>query len=182
MSIMSLWLPILVSAILVFITSAIVWTALPWHKSDFSRTGDEDSVRAALRGLAPGFYLLPYVMDREEIKKPEVQQKWQEGPNAYVTVIPNGMQKMGPKLAMSFAYYVLVGVICAYMVSRTLSADSEYLTVFRVSGTVAFVAYGIAYIQDSIWFGRPWSITGKYLFDAFLFSLVTGGVFGWLAV
>ena len=182
MTIVSLWLPILVSAALVFVASALVWTALPWHKSDFLKTANEESVRAALRGLAPGFYLLPYVMDRDALKNPEVQQKWQEGPNAYITVIPNGMQKMGAKLIASFVYYIVVGIICAYVVSRTIGPGGDYLSVFRIAGTVAFIAYGIAYIQDSIWFGRPWAITGKNLFDALIYSLLTGGAFGWLAV
>ena len=182
MTILSLWLPILVSAVLVFIASAAVWTALPWHKTDFAKTEKEDSVREALRGQPPGYYMLPYVMDREAIKQPEFQQKWTDGPNAYITVIPNGMPNMGPKLVQSFVYYLGVGVICAYLVSRTMAADSDYLSVFRIAGTVSFIAYGIAYIQDSIWFGGPWAITGKNLVDALIYGLITGGVFGWLAV
>ena len=50
-----------------------------------------------------------------------------------------------------------------------------------IAGAVAFVAYGIAYIQDSIWFGRPWPITARYIFDALIYGLLTGGTFGWLA-
>ena len=88
---------------------------------------------------------------------------------------------MGSKLAMSFVQNLVVGVICAYMVSRTLAAGSEYLAVFRVAGTTAFIAYGMAYLQESNWFGRPWSTTVKNLFDALLYGLLTGGVFGWLA-
>ena len=181
MSIAALWLPILVSAALVFVVSAIVWMVMPWHKSDFNECGDEEAVRSALRGLSPGYYLLPYVMDQKEFKKPDVQQKFIEGPLAYITVIPNGLPSMGPKLVMSFLYYVVVGVICAYFVSRTATPDASYLATFRIAGTVAFVAYGIAYFQESIWFGRPWSVTGKSLLDALIYGLVTGGTFGWLA-
>ena len=82
---------------------------------------------------------------------------------------------------MSFLYNVFVGILCAYFVSRTVAPDASYLAVFRVAGTTAFIAYGIAYIQDSIWFGRPWSLTAKTTFDSLLYALATGGAFGWLA-
>ena len=181
MSIAALWLPILVSAVLVFVVSAIVWMVMPWHKSDFNECRDEEGVRAALRGLTPGYYLLPYVVDQGEFKKPEVQQKFIDGPLAYITVIPNGLPSMGPKLVMSFLYYLFVGVICAYFVSRTATPEANYLSIFRIAGSVAFVSYGIAYFQDSIWFGRPWSVTAKNVLDALIYGLVTGGAFGWLA-
>jgi hypothetical protein len=88
---------------------------------------------------------------------------------------------MGGKLTLMFAYNLLVAVLCAYMLTRTVLPGADYLTVFRVSGTVAFIAYGVAYIQESIWFGRPWTFTATTFLDAFIYSLLTGGVFGWLA-
>ena len=59
--------------------------------------------------------------------------------------------------------------------------DADYLALFRIAGATSFTAYGIAYLQDSIWFGRPWSITAKNLFDALIYGMLTGGAFGWLA-
>lgn len=64
--------------------------------------------------------------------------------------------------------------------SRTLAPDADYLAVFRVAGTVAFVANSMALVPESIWFGRPWSITAKNFVDALIYALLTGGVFGWL--
>ena len=180
MTIMSLWLPIIVSAVIVFIGSALVWMVLPWHKTDFRRTRDEEAVRRALKGSEPGYYMLPYCTDPAELKNEEGASKYREGPLAYITVIPSGMPTMGPKLVMSFVYYLVVGAICAYLVSRTVPSG-DYLHVFRVAGTTAFIAYGVAYLQDSIWFGRPWSLTAKNLLDALLYGLLTGGAFGWLA-
>ena len=181
MSIIGLWLPILVSAAIVFVASAAVWMVLPWHKSDFSRTGDEAAVRGALKGSAPGVYMLPFCTDPKEMQKSDVKQKYIDGPLGYITIVPNGVPQMGTKLILSFVYYIVVGGICAYVVSRTLAPAASYLAVFRISGTVAFIAYGIAYVQDSIWFGRPWSLTAKGLVDALIYALLTGGVFGWLA-
>ena len=33
----ALWLPILLSAVLVFVASSLIHMASPWHKSDFRR-------------------------------------------------------------------------------------------------------------------------------------------------
>lgn len=181
MSITALWLPILVSAALVFVVSAIIWMVMPWHKSDFMNTRDEDGVRAALRGNEPGYYMLPYVIDRNEFKRPEVAEKYREGPLAFITVIPNGLPAMGPRLVMSFLYYVVVGTFCAYFVSRSAGPDSSYISTFGIAATAAYVAYGAAYFQESIWFGRPWTLTAKNLLDALIYGLITGGTFGWLA-
>jgi hypothetical protein len=126
-------------------------------------------------------YNVPFCADQKEMSTPEMKQKMQEGPVAFITIMPNGLA-MGGKLVAALSYDIFVGIICAYFVSRTLTADATYLQVFRIAGAVAFTAYGIAYIQDAIWFGRPISATAKNLLDALLYGLVTGGAFGWLAV
>ena len=180
MSIIDLWLPILVSAVVTFIVSAVIWMGFKWHNSDYRRAADEEAVRGALKGAEPGFYVLPYCLDPAEFKDPEVQQKFKDGPLGYITIVPSGLPKMGSKLISMFAFFLLVGVLCAYFVTRTVGADADYLAVFRVAGTVAFVANGIAHIPDSIWFGKPWSVTLKNLLDALIYGLLTGGVFGWL--
>jgi hypothetical protein len=126
-------------------------------------------------------YIVPYAIDGGQMKDPEVQKKYLDGPQAYITVVPSGMPAMGGKLLGSLVYYLFVGVLCAYILSRTTAPDAAYLTVFRITGTVAWIAYGIAYLQDSIWFGRPWPLTIKNLVDALIYGSLTGGVFGWLA-
>jgi hypothetical protein len=181
MSIMDLWMPILVASVLAWIVSALVWMVFGWHKNDYAKTGNEEAARAALRGLSPGLYSIPHAMDQKEMAKPELQKKMQEGPVAMLAIMPSALPKMGVLLGSSFIFNVLVSVFCAYMVSRTVAADASYLQVFRVAGTTAFAAYGLAYIQESIWFGRPYSVTAKNLLDALLYGLVTGGAFGWLS-
>lgn len=180
MGILELWLPILVSAIVVFMMSALVWTVLPWHKTDFSPVDDEEAVRQSLGGTAPGYYMVPFCKSQGDFKNEAVAKKFEDGPIAYITVVPNGMPNMGMYMVKSFFYNLFVGVLCAYFVTRTIAAGAPYLEVFRIAGTAAFLAYGVAFIQESIWFGRPWSLTIKNLIDAFLYALLTGGVFGWL--
>ena len=57
---------------------------------------------------------------------------------------------------------------------------AKYLSVFRVVGTAAMMAYAIGGLPESIWKGTKWSITMKFVFDGILYGLVTAGTFGWL--
>jgi hypothetical protein len=181
-TIMGLILPIIVSAVFVWIASALLWTVLPNHKKDFSPLPDEDAARNALKpqDLIPGQYYLPFVTDIKKMKEPETVKKFEEGPVAYLTVLSKGIPSMAKNMIMALIYYIIIGIFVAYLASRFLTVTSEYLTVFRLTGTVAFLAYGMAYIQDSIWFGKPWSSTLKQLFDALIYALLTAGTFGWL--
>ena len=73
MTIFSLWLPIIVSAVVSFIAGAVIWMAMPWHKSDWRKTGDEEAVRGALRNTPPGMYTLPNCPDNASFNNPEMQ-------------------------------------------------------------------------------------------------------------
>ncbi len=149
-SLAQLWLPILLSAVFVFLASSVIHMAFTYHNKEYHGLGNEDEVRAVLRkaNAAPGLYFIPYCADMKQMDTPEMKQKWAEGPNVMLTVSPAGVPNMGPP-------------------------------VFRVVGCVAFLAYGFAYIPTSIWFKRPWSATGKDLLDALIYGLLTAGTFGW---
>lgn len=181
-SLLSLWLPILVGAILVFIVSSLIHTVLTYHQNDYQKVPNEDQVAAALRPLAipPGEYVLPKPASSKEMKTPEFQEKLNRGPVAFMTVFPNGPFAMGKQLAQWFVYCVLIGIFAAYLASRTLQPGTEYLQVFRVTGTVAFAGYGLALLQGAIWYGRNWTATLKSVLDALVYALVTAGAFGWL--
>jgi ABC-type antimicrobial peptide transport system permease subunit len=181
-TIMTLWLAIIVSALFVWIASALLWTVLPNHKKDYKGLPDEEAARNALKpqDLKPGQYVVPFVTEMKQMKDKDVVKKFEEGPVAYMTVVPKGIPSMGKNMVFSLIYYIIVGIFVAYLASRFLSADTEYLTVFRLTGTVAFVAYGMGIIPDAIWFGRPWSAVFKNLFDSLIYSLLTAGTFGWL--
>lgn len=87
---------------------------------------------------------------------------------------------MGGSLAQWFGYCIVVGVFAGYVASRALAPGAHYLEVFRFVGTVAFVGYGLALMQNSIWYKRNWGATLKSMFDALVYGLVTAGTFGWL--
>lgn len=175
-----LWLPILLSGVAVFILSAISHAALPFHHKEWGRLSNEDAaldvIRAGISG--PGLYSAPSAAGGNP-NAPEVQAKMAKGPIAFITVLPPGMPSMGKMMGLSVVYNVIVSVFVAYIASHTIAAGAEYLTVFRVTGTVAFMAYALASVPDSIWFGRPWSSYVLQLIDALVYALVVGGIFGW---
>ncbi len=67
-----------------------------------------------------------------------------------------------------------------YVGYATIPPGLEYLHVFRVLGTTAFLAYSAAVIPGAIWFGYTWSSTWKSVIDGLVYGLLTGGVFGGL--
>ena len=178
----ALWLPILLSSIAVWMASALFWMVSPHHKSDYVRFPDEEGVRRALAAqrLAPGQYSIPYSVSAKDLEDPEMVSKFEEGPVGIFTVAPSGVPAMGSKVAQSFLFYFLISTVVAYMASPTVDPGADYLAVFRVAGTVAWLAYGTAIVPDAIWFGRPWSGIVKGLLDALAYALLTAGFFGWL--
>jgi hypothetical protein len=178
----SLWLPILLSAVGVFIVSSIVHMFLPYHRTDYGKLPTEDAVLDALRSHAipPGDYAFPHAAGMEEMKSPEYTEKMKRGPAGILTLWPAGEMNMGKKLGAWFAYTVVVGIFTAYMAGVTLEPGAEYLRVFRVTGTAAFMAYALGQWADTIWFGKSVNTTLKNTFDGLVYGLVTAGCFGWL--
>lgn len=178
----SLWLPILLSAVLVFIASSLIHVASPWHKSDYSKLPNEDAFRSAVGplNLPEGDYMIPRPTTRGDLKSPEFLSKVEKGPNVVMTIMPNGPFSMGRNLGLWFVYIVVVEIFAAYVAGRALPAGTVYLQVFRFTGTVAFVGFTLALWQMSIWYRRALSTTVKSTVDGLIYALLTAGVMGWL--
>lgn len=178
----ALWLPILLSSVIVFVASSIIHMAPLWHKKDYPRVPNEDKVIDALRPLAipPGDYMLPRAMSQAEMRSPEFAEKMKKGPNIVFTVIPNGPWSMAKNLTQWFLYSVVVGIFAAYVTSRALPPGAEYLRVFQLAGTTAFIGYALALWQMSIWYRRGWGLTIRSTVDGLIYALLTAGTFGWL--
>ena len=178
----SLWLPILLSSVIVFVVSSVIHMALPWHKNDYPKVPNEDRLRDALRplGLPPGDYMVPRATSTDEMRTPAFAEKMKQGPNLILTVLPAGPWSMGTNLTLWFLYSVIVGVFAAYVAGRALPAGAAYLSVFRFVGVTAFVGYAVALWQMSIWYRRAWTTTIKATVDGLIYALLTAGTFGWL--
>lgn len=179
MTLLSLWLPILLSAVLVFFVSSILHMMLPIHRKDYSPLPQEDALRGDMRsrGLRPGNYAFPCPQTSAEMRDPEILKKYDEGPVGFLHVMPDGPPAMGKSLVQWFVYSLLVGVFVAYLAQHTIVAGAEYWTVFRVTGATAFLAYAMGQPQDSIWKARHWSTTFKHMFDGLVYSLMVAGSF-----
>lgn len=180
--ILELWLPILLSSVIVFVVSSIIHMASPWHKNDYPRLPNEDQLRSALRPLAipPGDYMIPRPTGREEMRSPEFAEKIRQGPNMIVTFLPNGPFSMKRNLIQWFLYALVVSILAAYVAGRALPPGSPYIAVFRFVGVTAFIGYTVALWQMSIWYRRSWSTTAKATVDGLIYALLTAGTFGWL--
>lgn len=178
----SLWLPILASAVIVFLASSVIHMGLKWHKHDYTGLPDEAGVMDALRkaGVAQTEYYFPYVSDMKEMQNPEVKKRFDTGPVGFMTVLPNGLPKMGKALGLWFVYTVIVSFLVAYVARVAVSPGSDYLHVFRVAGTIAFLAYAGSEPVATIWKGRSVGATFRAIVDGLIYGLLTGGVFGWL--
>ena len=181
-SIASLWLPILLSAVIVFIVSAVIHMVLKYHANDFMKVPKEQEVLDALRpfNLMPGNYSIPRAQSMKEMGTPEFIEKMEKGPVAMLTVLPNGKPKMGKSLVLWFIYSIVVSFFAAYIASRALTPETEYLAVFRFVGTTSFIGYALALWQSTIWYGQSASTTLKSTFDSLVYALLTAGIFGWL--
>lgn len=163
----ALWMPILVSAVFVFIALSIIHAMLGWHKGDMTMVPGEDKVMETLRGLnvQPGDYRFPYSNSVDETKTPAFAEKMKEGPVGFMSILPSGDVNMGKLLGQWFVYSLFIAVIVAYVTGR---------------GAVAFCCYVVAHWQNWIWWGKSTRFTVTNSLDGIIYALVTGATFGWL--
>lgn len=179
-SIVDLWLPILLSAVLVFAASSVIHMVLRWHAKDFKRFAAEDAVMDALRrfDLAPGDYAAPIPESMAHMTSAEFKAKQARGPLFALTILR--ADPISRNLGKWFVYSIVVAAFAAYVATIALPAGAPYMTVFRVTSTVAFAGYALAIWQSWIWYSRSLGSTIRTTIDGLLYGLLTGGAFGWL--
>lgn len=178
---LALWLPILASAVIVFLVSCFIHMALPWHKGDYPKIPNQDQVMDALRPLniAPGSYMVPRCDSAKEMKSPEFKAKMQKGP-VFIATFMDGQMAVGRSMVLWFVYLLVVSYFAAYVGAHALGLGVEAVHSRRVIGITAFLGYGGALCQDSIWYRRPWGTTVRTLVDSVIYGAVTALVFAWL--
>lgn len=178
----TLWAPILLSAVFVFVVSSLIHMVLKYHANDMKQVPDQDTVQAALRpfNIPPGDYFLPRCDSMKDMKTPEFEAKLAKGPVVVMTVLKSGSMNMGLSLFLWFLYSIVISIFSAYIAWHAVQPGGSYLSVFRFVGCSAFMGYSLALPQNSIWYGRSWCSVLKSVFDGLIFALVTAGTFGWL--
>ena len=181
-SILQLWLPLLISSVVVFLASWAVHMLPVWHKSDYPKMPNEDRVRDAIRplSLAPGEYIVPRAASSKEMCAPEFVEKLKQGPVLMLTVWPNQPFSMGKSLVWWFIYCLIVGIFCAYVAGRALMPGAAFGDILRFVGVTAFLSYVLALWQSVIWYKRSGSVTAKMTLDGLIYAVLTGVTFGLL--
>src|SRR3954462_36135 len=94
---LALWLPTLVSAVVVFILSSIIHMFVPWHKNDYAKFPDEAGGLTPLRvsNLAPGESMAPRPAGRGDMTSPEFAEKVKLGPLVILNIASGDSVSMG---------------------------------------------------------------------------------------
>ncbi|MGZ8868736.1 MAG: hypothetical protein ACXW2P_10360, partial [Thermoanaerobaculia bacterium] len=117
-SLAQLWLPILVSAVLVFVASNILWMGLKfWHYRDYKRVPDDAVFVNAAKSLPSGLYMFPW-MDWKTMT-PEQKAAAQAGPSALMIVRNPATFGFAKALVLYFLYCLLGSLLAAYVASVT---------------------------------------------------------------
>src|SRR6266446_5589823 len=175
----ALWLPILVSAVAVFVVSSIIHMTPLWHKTDFPRYASEDRVLDALRpiGIPPGDYLMPRPANPAEMRSVEFMEKMKRGPAVLLTVMPPWSGSMVANLSQWLVYCLVVSAFAAYIAGSALPGGATFTQLCRFAGIAALLEYSLALWQMLIWYRRACTMTLKVTFDGLIFALVTCAVF-----
>jgi hypothetical protein len=177
------WKPILLSAVLVHVASAIVWMVLPIHKNDFKNPGEkEKSILEFVRtlGLPAGMYWVPYCAHGADRKNPEMIEKLKNGPYASLIIMPK-QPNMGVSMGMWVFNLLAISFAVAYIAgSAGMAPGASYMHAFKVCGLIALLAHAGNALTLSIWMGMPWTQLPGRIIDAVLYASLTAGTFAWL--
>jgi hypothetical protein len=177
-----LWLPIVLSAVGVFIASSLLHMVLRfWHGQDGKGFSNEDEVGAAIRkgSAGAGMYMIPFCKP-ETMKDPAMQEKFKLGPIGVVFLRQPGLMNMGSFLGQWFVFCLVVSFLCALLAVHVMAPGADHRHVFHVIALAAFLGYGMGSVPNAIWWGHPWVSTIKHLVDGLIYAIVTGLAFCWL--
>lgn len=178
-----LWLPILLSAGVIWVMSIIFGMALPHHKQDWIGLGDEDGFMEDLRrrGIKPGNYLFPDFRSSEQLRSEKVERALKEGPVGHLSVWKTPVT-MGDKMVGTLVVHLVVCILIAYLTRIALPAASPpppFAKVFQIAGTAGVLAYSFSFIPNALWFGAYKRTIVASIFDGVLYGVVIGAIFAW---
>jgi len=179
---MSLLLPIIFAAIAVFLLSAVLHMALPWHKRDYTAVPNEEAALAALGSLAipPGDYNVPGPIRPDGSRNPDFMPRLKSGPLYLMTVTKPNAFNMGNTLGVWFCVTVLVAAIAACAAGSIVAPGGDGHDIFHIAGGATFLAYSFGEWPLAIWYHRKWSTVLRNTVDALLYGAATGLIFVWM--
>ncbi len=177
--VVQLWLPIVLTAVFVFIASSLIHMVFKWHNSDYGKLINEDDVGAAIRAgnPKPGQYVFPHCLDMKEMQSDAMMKKYNDGPIGLLTIRPNGRPSMGPALLMWFLFTLSIAAVAALITVQGLGLQTNSHSAGHMVGLISLLAYAGGSIQQGIWMGRPWGSVAKDLLDGFIYALISALTF-----
>jgi hypothetical protein len=178
MHLFDLWLPILVSAVAVFVAAAVICVATPFHRRDFLAHERSDEVAEWIRRNRPerGRYTVGWSVPRKGERPADPPP---DGPRSLL-LVDYGPMPFGKSLGAWLLHLGVVATLVGYLASLALGPGARGLDVFRVTSVAALLAHGGGALPRAIWDGVPWRLVPAALFDAVVHAAVTGAVFVWL--
>jgi hypothetical protein len=149
----ALWMPIVLSAVVLFFASFVAWTVLPHHESDFRKAPNEEKLMATVRelNLPPGSYMFPWC-SHQEMKNPAMQERYKQGPRGKLVVWD--MPNMGRNLLLTFLYFLIVATFTAYIGYTAMGSGVDFMRVFRIIGSIGVLVYASSGQLNAVWFPR----------------------------
>jgi hypothetical protein len=177
-----LWLPILATAVLVFVASSLIHMVFKWHNSDYQRLSNEDEVMAAIRAgsAGKGQYVFPYCIDMKKMQDEAMQQKYRQGPVGFLTLVPSGAPKMGGHLIKWFLMNLVIAAVAAAIALQIYGLHADSHSTGHLIGLISLLTYAGGSVQAGIWMGKPWGAVAKDLLDALIYGTVSALTFMWL--
>lgn len=174
---LSLWLPILVTTVVLFFASFLAWVVLPHHKPDIKSWPDEGALLRFVRdsGVSPGEYMFPLI-DQKDLKEEWAVRRYEEGPWGMVNIWP-AKPNMGANMIKTVLFFLAVTILVAYVGLAALPAGAAFGEVFRIVGVTAILAHTTGGICREIWFTRPLRAKLMDALDGIVFGLLTGVIF-----
>jgi hypothetical protein len=171
---LSLWLPIVLSAVALFFASFLSWMVLQLHKQDWKKLEHEDEFLAAAGkcNLTEGSYMFPGCKSQADMQSDEYKRKYEAGPRGVMTILPK--VNMGQNLGLTFAYFLVVSALLGYLATIAIKPGADFLHVFRFVSTAGLLTFLAAMVQHAIWF-RP-RIVG-HVIESVAYAAITAAIF-----
>ena len=176
----TLWLPLVVSAVVVFVVSAATHMLVPYRVREWSAAPDQAALQRAFAQSTPGLYVFPAPATPSERGQPEWLAAWAKGPSGWLALVPPGPLSMGRNLGLSLGVNLFVSLMAAYLADLTLGPAPATMPILRLVSSVGVLAYGVGPAYEAIWYWRPWRTVVMGLVDALVYGLVMAAIFAWL--
>lgn len=175
-AILSLWIPVVATALATMILSTLAWTLLPHHKPDMQEHPNADELAEQVRAsdVPPGNYYFP-AYGTPKAPGPFIKA----GPWGNLKIYPSA-PNMGRNIALTFLTLLVVAVFVGYITAQACSPGSDTSRVFQIAMTTAVLCHVFGGALNGIWFGKRLRFFITDAIDGLVYSAATGACFALL--